>query len=158
MGEQRSGWIRRTLTGSRGVRAGVGAEPAAREMVIEPDCALEGRLELQGPLTVNGEFKGVIDCQGDVFVGPHGTVEGPIRARSIELRGSVVGALEARREVVLCAGGRLHGDVAAPSLVVERGAAFEGRSTRVSPLVRRSEADAAEATIASAEATAVAPR
>jgi len=155
MAEPRDGWIRRTLAGAKGARASVAA---AREMVIEPDCALEGRLDLQGPLTVNGEFKGVIECQGDVFVGPHGTVEGPIRARSIELRGSVVGALEARREVVLCAGSRLHGDVAAPSLVVERGAGFEGRSMRVSPLARRLEADADASPTARPDAASVASR
>ena len=145
MSEPRNGWIRRTLAGAQGGRARAAAAPVQREMVIEPDCALEGRLELPGSLTVNGEFKGAIDCQGDVSVGPHGTVEGPIRARSVEIHGSVAGDLEARREVVLRAGSRLHGDVASPSLVVERGAGFEGRSTKVSPLARREPADAAAA-------------
>jgi cytoskeletal protein CcmA (bactofilin family) len=45
--------------------------------------------------------------------------------------------VEARRDVVLHAGARLHGDVKTPSLVIERGAFFNGRTEMAPPLPRR---------------------
>ena len=141
--EQR-GWIRRTLgalpggddTAPEPADAGAAtATPGAAS--IAAGCELEGRLQLEGPLVVHGDFKGEIDCQLDVVVAPGGSVQGPIRARSVELLGSVVGDLHARREIVLRAGARLHGDAAAASLVVERGACFEGRSLRLLPIAPR---------------------
>jgi cytoskeletal protein CcmA (bactofilin family) len=62
-----------------------------------------------------------------------GTVEAPIRARTVEIRGAVVGDVVASREVVIHASGRLHGDVEAPSLVVARGAFYNGRTKMFRP-------------------------
>jgi cytoskeletal protein CcmA (bactofilin family) len=72
-------------------------------------------------------------------------VEARIRARTVVIHGAVVGDLEATREVVLHPTCRLHGDVETPSLVVERGAFFNGttRMFRPEQIVRaRAEADA----------------
>lgn len=43
------------------------------------------------------------------------------------MRGAVVGDVVASREVVIFASGRPHGDVESPSVVIERGATFNGR-------------------------------
>ena len=51
------------------------------------------------------------------------TIEAPIRARTVEIRGAVVGDIVASREVVIHPSGKLHGNVETPSLVVARGAA-----------------------------------
>jgi cytoskeletal protein CcmA (bactofilin family) len=134
MGQRR--WIRRTLEESPAAQAPAPTPPAP-DASIAPGCELEGRLQLEGPLTVYGDFKGEIACHEDVVVAPGGTVQGPIEARSVEVLGSVVGDLHARREIVLRAGCRLHGDVCAASLVVERGACFEGRSRRLQPIAPR---------------------
>jgi cytoskeletal protein CcmA (bactofilin family) len=45
----------------------------------------------------------------------------------------VVGNVTATRELVIHATGKLHGDVEAPSLVVERGAFFSGRTQMYRP-------------------------
>jgi cytoskeletal protein CcmA (bactofilin family) len=138
------GWIRRTIEtpAAQDAAPDEQATPPRPEASIAAGCEVEGRLALEGPLTVHGDFKGAIECHLDVIVAEGGTVQGPIRARSIEVIGSVVGDLDARREIVLHAGGRLHGDVTAASLVVERGACFEGRSTRLQPIAPRPALDA----------------
>lgn len=136
---RRERWIRRNVADPPG------AEPdpsASQEASIAPGCELEGELQLASPLTVYGDMKGAIDCDETVTVAEGGSVQGPIRARSVEVRGSVVGDLHARREVVLHAGGRLRGDVHSASLVVERGARFEGRSHPQEPIARRPPLDA----------------
>ena len=115
-------------------------EPAVEVVPAMPDAAviaagveMNGRLVVPQSLRVEGEFRGELESKGSVFVSESGAVEAPIRARAVEIRGAVVGDIVASREVVIHATGRLHGDVETPSLVVARGATFNGRSRMYRP-------------------------
>lgn len=155
---ERRGWIRRALDEHEPVAPGHGAtlparsaeKPAAiaggpaRSTTIERGCEIEGNLSVPGPLVVLGDFRGSIECGDLVTVGLVGSVQAGIRARSVVILGSVVGDVEARRDVILHAGARLHGDVKTPSLVIERGAFFNGRTEMAPPLPRRPHAVAEE--------------
>ena len=94
---------------------------------------MNGRLVVEQSLCVEGEFRGELESAGSVFVSESGAVEAPIRARTVEIHGAVVGDVVASREVVIHATGRLHGDVETPSLVVARGATFNGRTRMYRP-------------------------
>jgi cytoskeletal protein CcmA (bactofilin family) len=109
------------------------APPADGFVRIERGVEMTGRLVVERPLRIEGEFRGEIECANAVVVSEGGTVEAPIRARIVEIRGAVVGDVVASREVVIFATGRLHGDVEAPSLVVQRGAFFNGRTRMYRP-------------------------
>ena len=61
------------------------------------------------------------------------TVAGDIRARTVIIYGAVVGNLDAARDVVLHASGRLHGDVKTPAFELARGAFFNGRTEMYRP-------------------------
>jgi cytoskeletal protein CcmA (bactofilin family) len=127
-----SGW-RRLVIGApeESGAAAAPVAPAAEPCVcIERGVEMTGRLVVGRPLRIEGEFRGEIECASSVLIEPGGTVEAPIRARVVEIHGAVVGNLVASREVVIHPTGRLHGDVEAPSLVVARGAFFNG-STRM---------------------------
>jgi cytoskeletal protein CcmA (bactofilin family) len=104
--------------------------PAA---VLEHGCALEGRLVTDKPIRIEGELRGSLVSSETVWVTESGTVEGDIQARSVEIRGAVVGNVSGSRDVLLCPTGKLHGDVETSSLVVERGAYFNGRTTMRQP-------------------------
>lgn len=140
--QERRGWIRRALDeapppppAATTAAAPAGATPAdaERATTIEHGCEIEGTFQLPGPLVVDGHFRGAIVCRAAVIVREHGSVEAQIRARSVEIRGAVVGDVEGLREVVLRSGARLHGDVKTPSLVVERGAFWTGRTEMYRP-------------------------
>jgi cytoskeletal protein CcmA (bactofilin family) len=121
---------------------------------IERGVEMTGRLVVERPLRVEGEFRGQIDCANAVVVSEGGTVEAPIRARTVEIRGAVVGDVVASREVVIHASGRLHGDVESPSLVITRGAFFNGRTRMYRPeRVVQSDALAASDAVAPAAAS-----
>jgi len=109
---------------------GVPAEDVAR---IEQGVEMNGRLVVEQSLHVEGEFRGALESASSVFVSETGAVEASIRARTVEIRGAVVGDVVASREVVIHATGRLHGDVETPSLVVARGATFNGRTRMYRP-------------------------
>jgi cytoskeletal protein CcmA (bactofilin family) len=120
-------------------------------VAVEPEAALiargvemNGRLVVPHSLRIEGEFRGELQSAASVFVSETGAVEAPIRARAVEIHGAVVGDIVASREVVLHATARLHGDVETPSLVIARGATFNGRTKMYRPeRAQRSSAEAA---------------
>jgi cytoskeletal protein CcmA (bactofilin family) len=137
-----SGWRRMVLGADEpGVAPVQPASPelepaAAREpgmTLIEPGVEMNGRLVVPHSLRVEGEFRGAIESAASVFVSESGAVEAPIRARTVEIRGAVVGDIVATREVVIHPTGKLHGNVETPSFVVSRGATFNGRSQMYRP-------------------------
>ena len=93
----------------------------------------EGTLRVQGDLRIDCEFRGDLETDGGVTVGESGSVEGDIRAREVEIRGAVVGNVVARRQLVLYAGARLHGDVETACLEVQRHAFFQGTTAMTQP-------------------------
>jgi cytoskeletal protein CcmA (bactofilin family) len=138
--DNRTGGWRRLVPGAAEQKAAATPEPepVARVSepgvtVIEPGVEMNGRLVVPHSLRIEGEFRGQIECAAAVLVSETGAVEAPIRARTIEIRGAVVGNLVASREVVLHPTGRLHGDVETPSLVVMRGATFNGGTRMYRP-------------------------
>ena len=143
--------------GSRSPAQAALAGGPARTTTIERGCEIEGDLRLPGALFVHGDFRGSIDCDDVVTIGHGGSVQARIRARSVVIVGSVVGDVEARRDVVLHTGARLHGDVRTPSLVIERGAFFNGRTEMAPPLPRRPYAAVEAAVHAVVEAAVLAP-
>jgi cytoskeletal protein CcmA (bactofilin family) len=115
---------------------------------IEHGVEMSGRLVTERSLRVEGEFRGEIESGGAVVVTESGAVEAPIRARTVEIFGAVVGDVSAGREIVIHPTGRLHGDVDAPSLVVMRGAFFNGKTRMYRPERTLAQADAVPAAVA----------
>ena len=132
------GW-RRLVPGAR-VENAAAPVPEAEGVVREPGVAviargveMSGRLVVPKSLVVEGEFSGELEIASSVWVEESGAVTAPIRARSVEIRGAVMGDIVATREVVIHSTGRLHGDVETPSLVIARGATFNGRTRMYRP-------------------------
>ena len=139
MATRQSGWRRLVIGGSAQGEAAAQAPAAASAPEvhfarIERGVEMSGRLVTEKPLRIEGEFRGEIESASTVIVTEGGSVEAPIRARTVEIRGAVVGNVTASRELVVYATGRVHGDMEAPSLVIERGAFVNGRAHMYRPL------------------------
>jgi cytoskeletal protein CcmA (bactofilin family) len=119
---------------------------------IQEDCEIEGALVLQSSIQIDGEFRGRIETSETLTVGEGAAVQADVRARSVVIRGAVVGDVVASREVVLHAGARLHGNVDAPCFVIERGAFFNGATRMYRPewAARDHASDAPRAVVADA--------
>ncbi|MBW2274658.1 MAG: polymer-forming cytoskeletal protein [Deltaproteobacteria bacterium] len=109
----------------------VAIEPAA--VVVEPGCALDGRLVTERLVRIEGDFRGSIETSAGVVIEESGSVVGDIQARSVTIRGAVVGDVAASREVLLKASGRLQGDVVTSSFELVRGGYFNGRTQMLRP-------------------------
>ena len=86
----------------------------------------EGTLTFKGQARLDGEFKGVIQGEGLVLVGPTALVEAHIQAGKVIISGRVTGNVVATERIELKKPGNLTGDVTAPLVVMEEGVRFEG--------------------------------
>jgi len=129
-------WVRRTIDSQAGgpVAGSSKEEPEAIQTFIDQGVECQGSLRLKVSARIDGEFRGDIETEATLVVGEFAGVEAHLRAREVVISGAVVGNVTASRSVVLRAGARLHGDVESPSLVIERGAVFNGRSLMTRPL------------------------
>jgi cytoskeletal protein CcmA (bactofilin family) len=134
-----SGWKRIALGGQAEKPAGDGGkasrDAASPATFIDQGCEFQGKLSLNTSIRMDGEYRGHIVSEDTVVVGETAALEASIEARTVVICGAVVGDVEASREVVIHATGRLHGNVKTPSLVIERGAFFNGETRMYRPEV-----------------------
>ncbi len=112
-----------------------GERPAAATTgtFIGTGAQFKGTLRLTGNFCIDSDFQGSLTTDGCLTVGPSGSVEGDIHAREVIVEGAVVGNIAARRQLIVRASGRLHGDIETACLEIERHAFFNGRTTMTRP-------------------------
>jgi len=96
--------------------------------IIGRGVKIDGKLNCNGNIRIEGEIKGDISSRSSVVVGERGNVNGQINADSITIGGKVTGTVNANKKLVLNPNGDLKGDVVTKILVIEAGARFEGNS------------------------------
>lgn len=101
--------------------------------VITEGITLSGRLFGEGVVQVEGVVEGELDLQGSATIASTGLVRGPVTADVVRVAGRIEGTVVGREHVRLEKTGRIEGDVATTSLVVEDGGRFNGRSTMLQP-------------------------
>ena len=90
---------------------------------------IEGNIQGDENLRVEGHFKGTIKVVGDFFVGQSGVVEAEVEADNIVIQGQITGNVLARKQLEIQSTGQLLGDCQAKSIDIREGAIFEGRSS-----------------------------
>jgi len=96
--------------------------------LLTKELKIEGDIQGDEDLHVEGYFKGSIKIKGSIFVGQTGRVEADIEADSIIIQGQIKGNVLARRQLEIQSLGQLMGDCTAASIDIKEGAIFEGRS------------------------------
>jgi cytoskeletal protein CcmA (bactofilin family) len=86
----------------------------------------EGKLTFEGTVEIEGQFVGDIISRGHLTVGTDAKVEGTIQVQSAVFSGEVGGSITTTGALELKATARVTGDLNVESLVVEKGAFFEG--------------------------------
>src|SRR5687768_1242927 len=109
--------------------------PARREGVIGEintllgrGATFEGKLTFEGTVRVDGKLKGEVFSDDVLIVGEGATVEAEIDIGEIIIQGTVNGNIRAKRSIEIHAPGRVKGDLHTPSLQIDKGVIFEGRS------------------------------
>ncbi len=97
--------------------------------LLSKKVKIEGDIQGDEDLRVEGHFKGTIKVVGDLYVGQSGVVLADIEADNIVVQGQVTGNVLARNQLEIQSSGQLLGDCTAKSIDIREGAIFEGRSS-----------------------------
>jgi cytoskeletal protein CcmA (bactofilin family) len=106
---------------------------------LGPGTRINGKLNFDGPATIDGEVEGEIVSQANITVGQQATIKGKISASTIVVQGKVLADVQAEKKLEIHPPGSVLGDVTTQSLVIGDGAVLEGhvsmkKEGRVLPL------------------------
>jgi cytoskeletal protein CcmA (bactofilin family) len=112
-----------------------GAEPLSDSVgsvtsltVIGKAMMIRGDITSKESLHVDGQVDGTLEmADSRLTVGPNGRVGADVKAREIEVLGTVAGDLDASKKITIRKGGRLVGDLRTPGITIEEGAYFKGK-------------------------------
>src|ERR671937_773053 len=113
----------RTTAGPDSNRAPSTAPPGG---LLSGGVSIKGSVKFRNSLLIDGEVEGTIDSTGTLTIGEHARIRGEIRAKSVNVRGTIEGNIFASERCALEAGCTLRGDIEAPRLVVDENATFLG--------------------------------
>lgn len=88
----------------------------------------EGKLTFEGTVRIDGTLRGEVFSDDVLIVGEGATVAAEIDVGEIIIQGTVIGNIRAKRAIEILAPGKVKGDVTTPSLQIDKGVIFEGRS------------------------------
>ncbi len=94
--------------------------------ILGKGSAFDGKLTFEGAVRIDGVFSGEIRTQGTLIVGETAEVKAEITASTIIIEGLVRGDISATDAIEIHAPARVYGNLATPSLVIQKGSVFEG--------------------------------
>jgi cytoskeletal protein CcmA (bactofilin family) len=94
--------------------------------IIGKDSKIEGNIEVEGGLRVDGAVKGKISATDTLNVGESGMVEAEVDVKIAVIGGKVMGNILAHEKIELQSKAMVEGDITTKNLIVEEGAVFHG--------------------------------
>ncbi len=92
------------------------------------DTEFEGTLSFHGAIRIDGHFKGEITADGSLTVGEEAMIEANIHVSYIVISGEVHGNILADQRVDIRAPGKVFANIQAPTVVIDEGVIFEGKT------------------------------
>ena len=96
--------------------------------IISQGTKIEGEVEVQESIRIDGQLNGKLVAKGDILVGKSGKLEADLEGDNIEIAGTVEGDVRAEGKLKLLKNGELIGDICYSNLVINDGAVFKGTS------------------------------
>jgi cytoskeletal protein CcmA (bactofilin family) len=100
---------------------------AGLNTIIGKGTVIEGTLEVEGEIRIDGVVKGKILSAESLTVGSDGKVEADLSTRVAVIGGSVSGNISASEKIELQAKSVVEGEITTKNLMVEEGAIFHGK-------------------------------
>ena len=94
---------------------------------LGPDARVEGTLEFQGTIRLDGNLKGkIVSSDGTVIVGEKARVSADIAVGTAIVMGEVTGTIDAADRIEVYPPGRIVGDIQSPLISIEEGGRLNG--------------------------------
>jgi cytoskeletal protein CcmA (bactofilin family) len=100
---------------------------ADKETVIGPETRISGEIRGDEDLVIKGRVDGKIHLSQTLTVDKGGIVQADVDVKTLVVSGTLVGNIVASEVVQLLSTARVVGDLAAPRVLMESGAAYRGR-------------------------------
>jgi cytoskeletal protein CcmA (bactofilin family) len=95
--------------------------------VLGHSVLVKGEIHSREPLTIEGEVDGTIEIiEHRLTITGNGKVNASVKAREIELLGSMQGQADAKDKIHIRKGARFVGDIRSAALVIEDGGFIKG--------------------------------
>jgi cytoskeletal protein CcmA (bactofilin family) len=98
----------------------------ADRTVLGPTVEIEGEIEGDEDLVIQGRIQGKIVSRKDLTVDNSGKVEASITTKNLAVGGHLTGNVTASERVEVRKEGKMIGDIKAPRVVIADGAKFKG--------------------------------
>ncbi len=103
-------------------------ESTATHAVLGREVTVTGEIQSREPLSIEGEVEGTIDVSGHrLTIAASGNVRANVKAKEIDVRGSLEGNIAEADIVYIRAGARFTGDLHSRSIVIEDGGFIRGK-------------------------------
>ncbi len=99
------------------------------ENIIGGESRMEGEIDTDDSIRIDGKYEGTIHCRETLIIGPGADVDGNIIAREAVIGGRVNGTITAHEKIEIQTTGEIFGDLTAPVLQIEKGVVLEGSCT-----------------------------
>lgn len=94
---------------------------------LGPDACIDGTLEFQGTIKIDGKVKGKIKgTDSTVIVGENAHIDADMTVDTAIVMGEVNGTIHAMEKIEVHPPGRVMGDICAPVISIGSGATFNG--------------------------------
>ena len=94
--------------------------------IITKGTTLEGNLESNGNIRIEGTVKGNVETEAKIVLGQSSKIEGDVISQNAEVEGELNGNIRVYDTLILKPTSLIHGDITTNKLIVESGAAFNG--------------------------------
>ena len=100
---------------------------ASEKTLIGPETRIAGELRGDEDIVVQGRIEGRVAIGASLLVEDGAIVQADVEARTVIVSGVIVGNVSASESIRLTSKARVVGDVTAPRVIIEAGAAYRGR-------------------------------
>lgn len=96
------------------------------DTVVGANVHIKGNLSNQGSIEIHGGVDGEISSDEDILIGQTATISGPIKAKNIDVSGTIIGSITAVEKLELQPTCKVEGDIHCAILSIKPGAIFNG--------------------------------
>ncbi len=93
---------------------------------ITQGTAIEGTVQSDSDIRIDGTLKGNLNCRGKVIIGEHGMINGIVYCENAVIEGKLIGELHVNDALQVSATGVVDGQVNTAHLSISPGAQFNG--------------------------------
>ena len=87
-------------------------------------CSVDGNVNTNNDIRIDGKLSGTLDCKGKVIIGPQGFVDGNITCANAVIEGKFEGALMVKELLNVKETAQINGEINTNKLIVQSGAVF----------------------------------